>query len=119
MKKQKTQKKESKVALRRIDKLRHEIASIDLICAGSLIERMKKCGKPNCRCADDPDARHGPYYEWSRLIDGHMVHKVISAEQARQLQSAIENHRKLQNLLLKWKEETMAILFQDQNRKSR
>jgi hypothetical protein len=119
VKKKTTPKKVSKAALRRIEKLRQEIASIDLICSGSLIERMKKCGKPNCRCADDPDARHGPYYEWSRLTDGHMVHKVISAEEAQEVKSAIQNHRKLQTLLLKWKEETMAILFQDKKRKSR
>ncbi|MEK7862406.1 MAG: DUF6788 family protein [Chloroflexota bacterium] len=26
---------------------------------GSVVERRRKCGKPNCACASDPDARHG------------------------------------------------------------
>lgn len=25
---------------------------------GSIVERVTKCGKPNCACAKDPDARH-------------------------------------------------------------
>ena len=26
---------------------------------GSIVERRRKCGKPNCACATDPAARHG------------------------------------------------------------
>ena len=121
MKKNKTTKKDCKTnqaALRRIEKIRSQIASMDLVCSGSLIKRMKKCGKPNCRCAKNPDALHGPYYEWSRPKDGHLVHKIVSPDQAKHLKVSIQNYRKLQTLLLKWKEETMAILLQGQNRKS-
>jgi hypothetical protein len=25
---------------------------------GSIVGRSRKCGKPNCACASDPDARH-------------------------------------------------------------
>ena len=26
---------------------------------GSIVERRRKCGKANCACASDPEARHG------------------------------------------------------------
>jgi hypothetical protein len=26
---------------------------------GSIVERFRRCGRPNCACARDPDARHG------------------------------------------------------------
>lgn len=26
---------------------------------GSIVERLRRCGRPNCACARDPDARHG------------------------------------------------------------
>ena len=29
---------------------------------GSVSERYVKCNKAGCACADDTDARHGPYY---------------------------------------------------------
>lgn len=27
----------------------------------SVVERTQRCGKPDCECADNPDAEHGPY----------------------------------------------------------
>jgi hypothetical protein len=26
---------------------------------GSIVERLRRCGRPNCACARDPEARHG------------------------------------------------------------
>jgi len=26
---------------------------------GTIVERSRRCGKPNCACARDPEARHG------------------------------------------------------------
>ena len=118
MKKKKNSQKENQAALRRIEKIRQQIVSMDFVCSGTLIERMKKCGKANCRCAADPDALHGPYYEWSRPEQGHLVHKVVSHDQAMALKAAIKNYRKLQDLLLKWKKETMSILLDAKKRKS-
>ena len=33
---------------------------------GSVSERFMKCGRPNCRCHEDPKARHGPYVTVAR-----------------------------------------------------
>ena len=85
-----------------IKAIQQELARLDLICAGSLQKRTKLCGKPNCRCARDPSARHGPYYEWSWREGRRMVHRVISKSQAHNLAWAIKNYRKAQDLLAKW-----------------
>ena len=50
----------------RLRQARAQIAKIEFICSGTLFHRTKMCGKPNCACATDPKARHGPYFEWSR-----------------------------------------------------
>ena len=39
-----------------IERIHRELATMDLACSGTLSTRMKRCGKPNCRCATDPDA---------------------------------------------------------------
>lgn len=103
---------------RRIAQLLRELSRVDLICSGTLIERTKVCGKPNCRCAADPNARHGPYYEWSRREGGKLLHKVVSPDQAEQLQRAIRNHRKVQQLLKRWTHESVAIILREGRRKS-
>src|SRR5271157_5718812 len=49
---------------------------------GSLSERYVKCGKPGCGCAEDPKARHGPYYSLTRAVGGQTRSRFLSPEDA-------------------------------------
>jgi len=54
-------KKLSTSALRQRRKaLLRQLPPLQEILRGSLIERYKRCGKPGCKCADQPG--HGPKY---------------------------------------------------------
>ena len=97
-------------ARERIDQIRQELGDIELLCSGTLIKRMKVCGKAACRCAHDPAARHGPYYEWGHMRAGKLVHRVVSAEQAEVLRQAIANYRRLKKLLRGWESETERLI---------
>jgi len=99
--------------------LKDEIAGLGLICSGTLLERTKTCGKPNCRCATDPQARHGPYYEWTWREGGKLRHKIVPAEKVDQLRQAIQNHRTVQDLLGRWERESAAVIFGRSDRKSK
>ena len=94
----------------RIAQIRKQIESIDYACSGTLLRRMKLCGKASCRCSRDPQQRHGPYYEWNRLLKGRLVHRVVSPEQIGFLRRAIANHRKVQRILRRWEAETVRVL---------
>jgi hypothetical protein len=48
---------------------------------GSFAERYVKCSKPGCRCAEDPAARHGPYYSLTRGVGGQTQSRWLTAEQ--------------------------------------
>ena len=110
--------KDSSAARRRIEEIRRQIDSFDLICSGTLLERTKTCGKSNCRCATDPGARHGPYHEWSWREGGRLVHKIVSPDQARRLRQAIDDYRKIQALLTLWERESTPIVLKGGKRKS-
>ena len=43
---------------------------------------MIKCGKAGCACADDPKARHGPYYSLTWAVEGKTHSQFLTAEQA-------------------------------------
>jgi hypothetical protein len=105
-------------ASRRVEKIKAKISQMDLVCSGTLMERRKKCGKPNCRCSSDPDALHGPYCEWNRWEKGHLVHRTVSSDQAEQLARAIANQREIKALLKEWERETEASVLGDRKRKS-
>ena len=92
----------------RSQELRRLITEMDFVASGTLHVRTKVCGRKNCKCANDPELRHGPYHEWSRRRDGKLLHSVVTADQAHFLERAIANYRKIQSLLAKWEEETVA-----------
>ena len=49
---------------------------------GSFTERYVECHKPGCRCAEDPTARHGPYYSLTRGVGGQTQSRWLTPEQA-------------------------------------
>ena len=103
-------------ARKRIAELQAQLAAIDYVCSGTLLKRMKTCGKPACPCTQDPTARHGPYHEWGHMKGGKLVHRHVSAQQAIVLRRAIANHRRLRELLRSWEDQTERIIDAQANR---
>ncbi len=77
------------------------------------------CGKPNCRCATDPEARHGPYYEWTWREGGKLRHKLVPPEKVALLREAIQHRRTVQELLTQWERESASIILRQLDRKSK
>lgn len=94
----------------RIARIRQSVGTIDYLCSGTLIKRLKQCGKSACRCAQDPAARHGPYYEWGHMHQGKLVHRSVTPQQAAVLRLAIKNYRKVRKLLRDWEVETERLI---------
>ena len=99
-----------KQARKRIEHIRQALCGIDHLCSGTLLKRTKVCGKAGCRCATDPSARHGPYYEWGHMRGGKLVHRTLTAEQAAVLEQAMANHRKAKKLMQAWEDETEKLI---------
>ena len=64
----------------------------------SLVERLRRCGKPNCACARDPGKRHGGMF-LSVHLEGrtHALH--VRPEDEARVRSAIGAYTKLWNLI--------------------
>ncbi len=101
----------------RIARIREAIQAVDDLCSGTLLRRMKLCGKPGCRCAQEPAARHGPYYEWGHMKGGKLVHRMVSPRQAALLRAAIRNYRKVLRLLRAWEAETERVIDAEDQRR--
>ena len=101
-------------ARQRIQNIRAAVAGFDLLCSGTLSERRMKCGKPNCRCASDPAARHGPYYEWAHMRGGQPAHRYVTRQQALILRQAIANYRRVKKLLREWEDHTERLIDAEQ-----
>jgi len=57
---------------------------------GSLSERYVKCSKPDCPCCENEEARHGPYYSVSRVVNGKTQSRWLNAEQAKIVRWQVE-----------------------------
>ena len=98
----------------RIESIRAKLVEFELLCSGTLSQRMMKCGKPNCRCASDPAARHGPYYQWARMRAGKPAHRYVSEQQAHILRQAIDNYQLVKKMLREWEKNTERLIDQMQ-----
>jgi len=105
-------------ARERIARIRAALNEMEHLCSGTLLRRMKVCGKSGCRCAQDPAARHGPYYEWGHMKGGKLVHRMVSPEQAEILRRAIANYRNAKKLLRAWEKETERLMDAAANEQS-
>ena len=98
-------------ARQRIAVVKRRITEIDLVCSGTLLERTKVCGKPSCRCASEEEARHGPYYEWNRRLQGRLHHRAVAPEQAGVITRAMDQYQRLLALLEDWEHESARIIL--------
>src|SRR6266851_9191358 len=74
----------------RVRDLATQIAQPKPMRRGSVSERYVKCSKPSCACADDPKARHGPYFSLTRGVAGRTQSRLISAGQAELVRRQVE-----------------------------
>lgn len=104
---------------RTIDQIKKEILNVDLVLSGTLYARLKPCGKPNCRCASGKEGDlHGPYWEWNRREGGRLVHKIVSEEEAKEIEKAIANRHKVEACLKEWEQKSAEIILRDKTRKA-
>src|SRR5207302_3844442 len=57
---------------------------------GSVFERLVKCGKSTCPCAQDPKSRHGPYFSFTHAVKGRTQSRFLSSEEAAVVRRQIE-----------------------------
>jgi hypothetical protein len=81
-----------------------ELAQIGFILPGSLVSRQTSCGKPGCRCQDDPPQRHGPYWQYSRAIAGKTISRRLTDAEADLYRDWIANRRRLEQIITRMEE---------------
>lgn len=84
--------------LNRRDQIRQELATIGELRPGSLTPRFRKCGKPNCHCAQEGDRGHGPSWSLTRKKKGKTVTKIIPPDEVERTKEQLEEYRRLRDL---------------------
>ena len=59
-----------------------ELAAVGDFRRGSVSENYRRCGKPNCACAQPDHPGHGPRFLWTRTVPGRGTRgRQLSAEE--------------------------------------
>ena len=61
------------------DQLMKRSSELDEMRPGSLVARLRKCGKVNCHCAQKGAQGHGPSYSLAHAVDGKTRTRIIPA----------------------------------------
>ena len=84
--------------IERRDLAREQFATIGAMRPGTLQTHFTKCGKPNCRCAHDDAARHGPHYMVSRSLEGQMKYQRLRADEVEVAQGQLDEYKRFQSI---------------------
>ena len=76
-----------------------KIAQLGPVLKGSVSASYTRCGKPNCRCQDDPPKLHGPYWQWSTSVHGKTVARRLNNKQRDLYQQWVGNRKQLENII--------------------
>ena len=98
--------KSVEILRRRYEKLAAQLAKLGLILQGTITERKIVREYP-----DEPTKKktYGPYCQWTWKKAGKTVTVNLTASQAKVYQKAIDNHRKLENILKQMREISLQI----------
>lgn len=81
-----------------IEKAR-DLAETGFILHGTIRKHYMACGHKGCRCQGDPPKLHGPYYDWTRKIDGKTKTVRLTKKQAGIIGMWINNMRRIERTI--------------------
>jgi hypothetical protein len=84
---------------RKLGRIAAELGTIGPTLPGSITRRETRCGKDGCRCGADPPQLHGPYWWWTRRVNGKTVTRMLPDELYEHYRSYFEHQRRAKELL--------------------
>ena len=74
------------------DRLYAQLSEVGDFRRGSVSENYRKCGKPNCACAQPGHPGHGPRFLWTRSTRGRTVGRQLAAGEVDRVRREVARH---------------------------
>jgi hypothetical protein len=82
----------------RREQLKLQLSGLGDLRPGSLVERYRKCGKPDCHCALPDEPGHGPSWSLTHGVKGKTATKIIPKAFVPQTREHIAEYQRLRHL---------------------
>jgi hypothetical protein len=83
----------------KISVLSGNLQDTGFILYGTVRKHYMKCGHKGCKCHSDPPQLHGPYYDWTRRVEGKTKTVRLTENQAKIVNQWISNMRKVEQII--------------------
>ena len=90
------------------DRAREEFRTIGDMRPGSLRRNLTRCGKPNCRCAEDDAALH-PGTILTRSIDGKVSSTRLRRDEVEETRPLLDEYRRFREMSSEFLEASEAL----------
>jgi hypothetical protein len=81
------------------DRLYQQLASVGDFRRGSVSVNYRRCGKPNCACADPDHPGHGPRFLWTRSAGQRKtLGRQLAADEVAKVRSEIARHAEFEEI---------------------
>ncbi len=87
-----------------IEQCKAELSGVGVVLRGSITKHLVRCGKEGCRCQATPPKLHGPYYDWTRKVQGKTQTVRLTKSQAAICQRWIDSGRRLNDIISAWEQ---------------
>ena len=74
------------------ERLYAQLSAVGDFRRGSVSENYRKCGKPNCACAQPGHPGHGPRFLWTRSTRGRTVGRQLAAGEVDRVRREVTRH---------------------------
>ena len=91
-----------KLLLRKIERVRGQIAALGDLRPGSLSTQYNVCGTPGCRCKATLPEKHGPYYQVSFTRKGKSSSKFVRKEDLAAVRRELKNYAVMKTMVDRW-----------------
>jgi hypothetical protein len=95
------------------DRITRQLAGLGWALPGTVLHRQARCGKPACRCHADPPTLHGPFWSWTRKVNGKTVTRRLTDDQLRDYRPWFDNARRLRALVTELENLTLRMIDND------
>ena len=86
------------VLKQRIEARRRALSEGSISLSGSLVRTLRPCGRENCRCAQDPDARH-PSHVLTRKVKKKTKVVYVPVDMVEEVDHWVQERRRIKRVL--------------------
>ena len=81
------------------ERLHAQLAAVGDFRRGSVTENYRRCGKPNCACAQPDHPGHGPRFLWTRTVRGRRTRgRQLAAGEVEKVRRELARHAEFTSL---------------------